>query len=81
MRNKKEERAPILYEKYKQANEKKQEIYVLEKPRESGKSFGKRIGDLLIILILLGMVGLAAIGMTTLLNPEMRLLLIDFIGR
>lgn len=78
MRNKKEERTPILYEKYKQANEKKQEIYVTKQPQ---KSPGKRMGDLLIILILLGMVGLAAVGMVTLLIPEMRVLLIDFIGR
>lgn len=78
MKNKKEERPPILYKKYKLLHEPQEEVYEVEVPV---KSFGRRMGDWLAILILLVMVALSAIGTITLLHPEMRMLLMQIFER
>lgn len=70
MKSKREERTPILYEKYKLIHEPKEETYEVEVP---AKSFGKRLGDWLAVMILLVMVVLSAIGTVALLNPQIRM--------
>lgn len=68
----------ILYEKYKYehhlggADDKQ----VKTKP-----SVMKRMGNLLICIILTGMIILSAIGTITLLHPQMRMLLMNILGK
>lgn len=76
MKNKKEEKAPILYQKYRQENE-KQEIRI---PLQTRKPFVEKAADFFMIIILAGMLFLAAIGTITLLNPEMKMLLLEYAG-
>lgn len=69
MKNKKKEKAPILYEKFKKEKEDKP----LEYPKpETKKNVLKILGDMLIIFILMGMIFLSAIGTVTLINPVLK---------
>lgn len=77
-KKKTKERPLILYEKYKQMHQKKQETYALTVPQKRSQ---KTLGDVFSVLILIGMAGLSIIGTLTLLNPQMRCLLLEMIGR
>ena len=69
MKRKKEEKTPILYEKFKQNTEEK----LLKYPEtKSKKSIFKILGDMLVILILMTMIFLSVIGTMTLVNPVLR---------
>lgn len=69
MKRKKEEKTPILYEKFKQNTEEKPLKYPETKPK---KSIFKVFGDMMVILILMFMIFLSAIGTMTLINPVLR---------
>ena len=69
MKRKKEEKTPILYEKFKQNTEEKTLKYPETKPK---KSIFKILGDMLVILILMTMIFLSVIGTMTLVNPVLR---------
>ena len=76
-KTKTKERQLILYEKYKQMHQKKQETYALAVPK---KRSHKTFGDVLAVFILSGMAGLSIIGTVALLNPQTRDLLLEMIG-
>lgn len=76
MKRKKEPTAPILYEKFKRANEEKPLEYPTSKPK---RNVGKILGDIVVILILLGLIVLAAIGAITLINPTLREILMGYL--
>lgn len=76
MRKNKDEKTPILYRKFQQDQEEKP----LEYPEiKSRRSILKILSDMLVILILMGLIFLAAIGTLTLVNPGLRAALIEII--
>lgn len=79
-RKKKKEQPLILYEKYKHDHHLNQgEERVTSK--EAGKmSLNKRLWNLLATCILIGMIFLSAIGVITLINPQMRAMLEAVLG-
>ncbi len=80
MRNKEKEKAPILYERYKRKHPEPGSAPA-EKEEPDGGGFLKAAGSFVITGILLFMTALSIIGVTTLLQPELRELLIEVIGR
>ena len=78
MKNKKEEKAPILYEKFKKEKEDKPLEYPKSKPK---KNILKILVDMLIIFILMGMIFLSVIGTMTLINPIQRNIFVEYIYR
>lgn len=78
MKRKSEEKAPILYEKYKKGKEEKPLEYPETKPK---KSIFKVLGDMLVILILMAMIFLSVIGTMTLINPVLRNILLEWVYR
>lgn len=76
----KEKKAPslILYEKYKYEHHLGE---VNDKPAETKPSVMRRVGNLLICVILTGMIILSAIGTIALVHPQMRMLLMNIFDK
>lgn len=76
MKLRKKKQMPILYEKYKQTSEKKPVVAELKPPR---KKIKRVLGDIWTLIILLLMMVLATVGAITLLVPELRFALLEFV--
>lgn len=80
MKNKKKNPPPlILYEKYKHDNrlDKSEEI---KSGNQSKQNFVKKMLSMIELLILIGMMLLSMVGVITLINPEMKMMLIKVLG-
>lgn len=80
MQNKEKEKPPILYEKYKRKHLEPGSILAV-KEGKAGGGFFKTAGNLVISVILLFMTALSAVGSITLLQSELRQMLMDVIRR
>lgn len=76
MKDKRDSSRLILYQKYRHDNE---QNYQDEKndPRKEYKSFGVKVRETILMLILTGMVFLSAVGLVTLIDPQLKHLLIE----
>ncbi len=75
---KKKEYKPILYEKYKAEHEGEGHTGGAEEKRKT--SLSRKLGNLVLTVILLFMIILSTVGVVTLMNPVMRTLLINIIS-
>lgn len=80
LRKKNKEQSLILYEKYKYDHHLNMNEGRKVNEEKARPSMLRRAGNLLVTFILLGMIFFSTVGVITLLNPQMRELLIQVLG-
>lgn len=74
---KKEEHRPILYQKFKIDHHLNVPVKIDESPVKKGKSIVSRIMDVITLFILIAMIFLSSVGAITLMNPGMKMMLLE----
>lgn len=80
LKKKSEERPPILYEKYKRDHNLNKPTQSEMESAKTRQSLARTIGNMITLSILMVMIFLSAIGVITLLHPEMKMILYEMIG-
>lgn len=80
-RREKKTKPLILYEKYKYEHHLSGTGDKPENMKKSGPSVMKRIGNMFMCFILTGMIFLSGIGIIALLQPQMRMMLLEILVR